>query len=101
MMKVTALFGHPTNPDEFDKQWADRHTPLVAKLKDVARFEFTKFVAAPDRGKPAFYYMSEAYFTTLAQMEQALATAEGQALVAEIANFATGGVTVMIGYVEA
>jgi uncharacterized protein (TIGR02118 family) len=101
MMKVTVLYGHPANPDEFEKYYRSNHLPLAAKMKGVARIELTKFVAGPDGGKPAFYRMAELYFTTQTQMEQSLGSAKGQATVADLPKFATGGVTVVIGSVEA
>ena len=101
MMKVTVLYGHPTSPDEFEKYYGSTHLPLAAKMKGVARIELTKFVAGPDGGKPAFYRMAELYFTTQVQMEQSLGSAEGQATVADLPKFSTGGVTVVIGSVEA
>ncbi len=100
MMKVTVLYGHPTSPDEFEKYYASTHLPLAAKTKGVTRIELTKFVTAPDGGKPAFYRMAELYFATQAEMEQSMGSAEGQAMVADLANFATGEVTVVIGSVE-
>ncbi len=100
MMKATVLYGHPASPDEFEKYYASTHLPLAAKTKGVARLELTKFVAAPDGGRPAFYRMAELYFTTQAEMEQSMESAEGHAMVADLANFATGGVTVVIGSVE-
>jgi len=101
MMKVTVLYGHPTSPDKFEKYYRSTHLPLAAKMKGVARIELTKFVAGPDGGKPAFYRMAELYFTTQAQMEQSLGSAEGKATVADLPKFATGGVTVVIGSIEA
>jgi uncharacterized protein (TIGR02118 family) len=101
MMKVTVLYGHPTNGDQFEKYYKDTHLPIAAKMSGLARKEVTKFVAAPDGGKPAFYRMAELYFTTQAQMEQALGSVEGQAAAADLPNFATGGVTIVIGSVEA
>jgi uncharacterized protein (TIGR02118 family) len=100
MMKVTVLYGSPTSPEEFEKYYAGTHLPLAARMKGVARIEFTRFVAGPDGARAAFYRMAELYFTTQAQMEQALKSPEGQATVADLAKFATGGVTVMIGSVE-
>jgi len=101
MMKVTVLYGHPARPDEFEKYYGSTHLALAAKMKGVARIELTKFVAGPDGGKPTFYRMAELYFTTQAQMEQSLGSVEGQATVADLPKFATGGVTVVIGSVEA
>jgi uncharacterized protein (TIGR02118 family) len=100
MMKVTVLYGHPTTPDQFEKYYRGTHLPLAAKMKGVARIELTKFVAGPDGGKPAFYRMAELYFTTQAQMDQSLGSPEGQATVADLPKFATGGVTMVIGSVE-
>jgi uncharacterized protein (TIGR02118 family) len=100
MMKVTVLYGHPTSPDEFEKYYTGTHLPLAAKMKGMARLELTKFVAGADGGKPAFYRMGELYFTTQAQMDQALGSPEGQAVVADLPKFATGGVTIVIGSVE-
>jgi uncharacterized protein (TIGR02118 family) len=100
MMKVTVLYCHPASADEFEKYYRSTHLPLVAKMKGVARTELTEFLAGPDGGKPAFYRMAELYFTTQSQMEQSLGSAEGQAAVADLPKFATGGVTVVIGSVE-
>jgi uncharacterized protein (TIGR02118 family) len=100
MMKVTVLYGIPKNPDEFEKYYESTHLPIAAKMKGVARLELTKCIAGPDGGKPAFHRMAELYFTNQAEMEQSLGSAEGQATVADLQNFATGGVTVLIGSIE-
>ncbi|MCX6619258.1 MAG: EthD family reductase, partial [Acidobacteria bacterium] len=55
MLKVTVLYGHPTNPEDFEKYYAETHMPLAVKMPGVARFELTRFVAGPDGGRPAFY----------------------------------------------
>lgn len=100
MMKVTVLYGHPTSPEAFEKYYSGTHLPLAAEIKGVARIELTKFTAGPGGTKPAFYRMAELYFATQAQMEQTLGSPEGQAAVADLPNFATGGVTMVIGSVE-
>jgi uncharacterized protein (TIGR02118 family) len=100
MMKVTVLYGHPTSPSDFESYYAETHTPIAAKMSGVARLETTKLLAGPDGGKPAYYRLAEVYFETEAQMQATLASAEGQATVADLSNFATGGVTMMIGAVE-
>jgi len=99
MMKVTILYSHPKSPDEFEKYYQRTHLPLAGKIKGVDRLELTKFISAPDGGKPAFYRMAELYFVTQDQMEQSLGSTEGKAAVADIANFATGGATALIGAV--
>lgn len=100
MMKVTVLYGHPTSTEAFEKHYAGTHLPLAAKIKGVARVELTKLVAGGDGGKPAYYRMAELYFPNQTEMEQALGSPEGKATVADIGNFATGGVTMIVGTVE-
>jgi uncharacterized protein (TIGR02118 family) len=69
-------------------------------MTGVLRFELTKFSAGPDGTRPAFYRMAELYFASQDQMQTAMASPEGQATMADIANFATGGATLMLGLVE-
>lgn len=101
MMKITVLYGSPTSAEQFEAHYRDTHLPLAAKIQGVARAEFTKFVGGPDGAKPPFYRMAELYFTTQTQMDQSLSSPEGQATVADIQNFATGGVTMVVGSVDA
>lgn len=64
------------------------------------RLELTKLVSGPEGGKPAFYRMAELYFATQEQMAQTLESDEGKRAVADFENFATGGVTVLIGSID-
>lgn len=100
MMKVTVLYGHPTSPRDFERYYEEKHAPIASKMTGVLRFELTRFSAGPDGSRPVFYRMAELYFTGQDQMQAAMASPEGQATVADIANFATGGATVLIGTVE-
>jgi len=99
MTKITVMYGHPTSSEEFEKYYSTTHLPLAATMKDVVRIELTKFISGPAGTKPAFYRMAELYFATQREMEQTLASPEGKATVADLAKFATGGVTVLIGAV--
>ena len=99
-MKVTVLYGHPKNAQEFEQYYADTHLPLAAKMKGVSRLELTRFGPGPDGSKPEFYRMAEIYFATEAQMQSSLGSPEGQATVADLPKFATGGVKVLFGSVE-
>ncbi len=100
MWKVTVLYGHPKSPDDFESYYEEIHGPIASKMKGVLRFELTKFSADPDGGKPAFYRMAELYFSGQDQMQAAMSSPEGQATMSDIANFATGGATVLIGTVD-
>jgi|ERR1035437_304515 uncharacterized protein (TIGR02118 family) len=100
MNKVTLLYGHPKDPEAFEKYYKETHLPIASKMKGVTKLELTKFLSAPDGGMAAYYRMAELYFSSPSEMEQTLGSPEGQAAVADLPNFATGGVTVIIGTVE-
>lgn len=100
MIKATLLYGHPVDAAAFEKYYYETHLPISSKMANVSKVDLTKFVSDPMGGKPAYYRMADLYFPDALTMQQTMASPEGQAAVADLANFATGGVTVMIGDVE-
>ena len=101
MIKLTVLYGHPAQPEVFESYYTAIHLPLVADVQGIQRTELTVFVAQPDGSLPEYYRMAELYFATQAQMDTAMSSPAGQVLVADIANFASGGATVLLGHVAA
>ncbi|MEK7727511.1 MAG: EthD family reductase [candidate division KSB1 bacterium] len=100
MIKAMVLYGHPTDPDAFEKYYAETHLPIAAKMQGVIKMELTKFVSGPDGAKPAYYRMAEFYFPGLAEIQQTMSSPEGKAATADLSNFASGGVTIIVGIVE-
>jgi uncharacterized protein (TIGR02118 family) len=100
MIKLTAVYGHPTDPAAFEKYYAATHMPLVAKMSGVTRHEKAKVVGTPSGETPPYHRMFEAWFESEAAMGAAMGSPTGKAVVADLANFATGGVTILISAVE-
>ncbi|HQW44044.1 MAG: EthD family reductase [Chitinophagaceae bacterium] len=100
MIKLTVLYGHPTDPAAFETYYANTHLPISAKITGFEKAELTKFISAPDGSPAAHYRMAEFWFTSPEALQAAMGSPEGQATAADLANFATGGVTLMIGAVE-
>jgi uncharacterized protein (TIGR02118 family) len=99
MVKLTVLYGHPTNPAAFEKYYAETHMPLAAQMKDV-RIELSKVVGTPDGSKPKFYRMADLYFDDLDHVRRVLGSPEGQRTAADLSNFATGGVTLLVSEIQ-
>ena len=97
MLKITVLYGHPVDPEKFEKYYKEKHLPLAMTIEGVDKWELTKILGTPDGQKADYYRIAEMYFTTVEQMQDAMASSEGQATVKDLTNFATGGVKVMIG----
>jgi uncharacterized protein (TIGR02118 family) len=100
MIKLTVLYGHPTDPVAFESYYANTHQPIVSKVKGFIKAELTKFMSAADGGKPAYYRMAELYFPSIEELQKTVESPEGKTLSADLANFATGGATIIIGIVD-
>ena len=100
MVKLTVLYGHPKDPAAFEKYYAQTHMPIAQKVQGVRRFELAKVFASPDGKTPAFYRIAELYFDDSKHLQNVMATESMQRTVADLNNFATGGVTVLISEVH-
>lgn len=100
MVKLTVLYGHPQDPAGFEDYYAGTHMPLAELVPNVARFETAKAMAGPDGGRPPYYRIAELWFEDPASLNDALASEQGQAAAADIANFATGGATLFTSEVD-
>lgn len=97
MLKLTLLYGHPLDSSAFETYYSETHIPLAEKIPHVDRVELTLFAAGAGNEKPAYYWMAELYFTGQDAMNNAMISDEGKTAVDDLKNFATGGVTTMIG----
>lgn len=100
MVKLTLLYGHPANAASFESYYAGTHLPLAAKITGVRRAEFSLVSGAIDGSKSPYYRIAELYFDDLAQLGTSMGSAGGQAAVADLSNFATGGVTTIVSEVS-
>ena len=100
MVKLQVLYGHPKDPAAFEAYYKDPHTPIALKVKGLRRFEINKVIGAPGGGQPAYYRTADLYFDNMDALSAALSSPEGQAAAADIANFATGGVTLFVAEVQ-
>ena len=96
MVKLVVLYGHPDDPAAFDAHYAGTHVGLVEKISAVRRFEHGKVLGAADGTSAPYYYMAELSFDDSDALSGAMAGSEGQAAGADVATFATGGVTMMV-----
>jgi uncharacterized protein (TIGR02118 family) len=100
MIKVTVLYGHPTDPAVFERYDHQVHMPLATKLPNLLRYETAVILPNPDGSKPAYYRSFEAWYDSPEVMQASMASPEGQATVGDLANFASGGVTILASQID-
>ena len=99
MVKLSVLYGHPKDPAAFEQYYAGTHMAIAGTMKGVNRVELSKAIGAPDGGKPAYYRMADLYFDDVDHLQRVMGSPEGKATADDLANFATGGVTLLISEV--
>src|SRR5579859_2637509 len=100
MFCMTVLYGHPKDAAEFDRYYAEVHTPLVMKVKGLKGLKVTRFGLGARGEQPQYYSMAQLYADTQEEFNAVMSTPEGRATGADVRNFATGGVTFLLGNEE-
>lgn len=94
--KLVVLYGSPDDPGAFDAHYTQTHAPLAEKIPGLRRFDHGHVLGSADGSAPPYYYMAELHFDDAAAADSGLASPEGQAAGADVANFASGGATLMV-----
>lgn len=100
MIRLLVLYGHPADPAAFDRYYRDVHISIAKKMKGLRKWTIGKVQGTPDGAPSPFYYVADLFMDSREEFEQLLASPEGQAAVADVPNYATGGVQFVYTEVE-
>ena len=93
MFRVSVCYHQPADPAAFDDYYTAVHVPLALKVPGLVSLTTGKCRSLMP-GQPAPYYMiASLTFDTAEDMKTALKSPEMSAASHDVANFATGGVT--------
>ena len=102
MAKLFAVYKRPLDPAAFDRYYYATHVPIAKKVPGLRHYEVTSGDVASLAGGPSPYHLVAVLaFDSVAAIQAALVTPEGQATAADLANFATGGVDLYIADTKA
>jgi len=87
MHKVLVLYPPPPDPAAFRSYYESTHIPLAAKLPGMRSYSYAFDVAAPQGDSP-YFCVFEAVFDDAAAAGAAMGGPEGQAVAADVANYA-------------
>ena len=85
MHVLTVCYGHPADPAAFDSYYASTHRPLAEKIPGLASFT-ARHCDSLDGSQPPYYLLAELSFASQEAMNAALASPEGQAAAADVAE---------------
>jgi uncharacterized protein (TIGR02118 family) len=93
MTRLTVLYGHPADPAEFDRYYHEVHIPIAKRMRGLKGWTIGRCESTKPGEQPPYYLIVGLYAPTRADLEAILASPEGQAAIADVPNFATGGCT--------
>jgi uncharacterized protein (TIGR02118 family) len=96
MAKIYALYRKPADAVAFERYYFDKHVPLAKTIPGLLSYEVTRGPIAAMGGPSAYHLIATLAFDSRAAVDAALASPQGQATAGDLANFATGGVDVLI-----
>ncbi len=96
MHKLLVLYSEPADRDAFVAYYETTHLPLAAHLPGMLDWRYSTQVETGPDGSPAPYFaVFEAEFPDAATYRAAMGSPEGQAVAADVPNYATGGAVVI------
>jgi uncharacterized protein (TIGR02118 family) len=91
MARLVVMYKTPRDAAAFDKHYFDRHVPLAKKIPGLRKYEVNKGPVATPAGPSGIHLVAILHFDDMAAIQNAFASAEGQAAAADVQTFATGG----------
>jgi len=89
------MYTQPADTAVFDAYYHGTHVPLAKTLPNLREMNLSTAPPTALMGT-APYFVAELVFDTMAELQDALRSPEGQKTAADLANFAQAGVTILI-----
>ena len=96
MAKLMVLYGKPKDAAAFDAHHFGKHVPIAKRLPGLKRFEVSAGAINMPQGGPPYHLVAQLEFDSLQALGAAMASPEGRAAGADLANFATGGADLLV-----
>lgn len=97
MAKLFAIYQQPQDAAAFDDYYFNKHVPLAKTIPGLKSYEVTTGDVMGMAGKHGVYLVAVLEFESLEAIGAAMVSPQGQATAADLANFASAGVDVMMG----
>lgn len=94
MKQIIVVYGKPADPAAFDKHYAEVHVPLVNRMPHLKSFSYSNGPVQCSDAEKTPHLVAFLNYDSDADLGASLDSPEGKAAVADVANFASGGVTI-------
>jgi uncharacterized protein (TIGR02118 family) len=96
MAQLVVMYKTPTDTTAFDKHYAEKHIQIAKKIPGLRKYEISQGLVATPAAPSGYHLVALLHFDNIAAIQAAFGSTEGQAAVADVQNFATGGVDIIM-----
>lgn len=89
--KLFAVYKQPSDPAAFDRYYYTTHVPLAKTIPGLLSYEVSRGDVLGMQGKHSTYLIAILEFESMQSIADAIASPQGQATAADLANFAPAG----------
>lgn len=94
--QVVVLYHTPTDSAAFDRYYAETHTLLAKKMPGLRSFSINDGPVMTPQGLAPYHLVATLTFDSMAALQEAFGSVEGQAAVGDLGNFAQAGATILM-----
>jgi uncharacterized protein (TIGR02118 family) len=94
MAQLVVMYKTPKDVSAFDKHYAEKHVQIAKKIPGLRKYEISQGPVATPAGGSEYHLVALLHFDNLAAIQAAFISAEGQTAVADVQNFASGGMDI-------
>ena len=96
MARLVVMYRTPKDAGAFDKYYFGVHVPIAKKIPGLRKYEVSRGPIATPAGPSGLHLTAILHFDNLGAIQAAFASPEGQRTAADVQNFATGGVEMVM-----
>ena len=89
MARLVVMYKTPKDAAAFDKHYFGTHIPIAKKIPGLRKYEISNGPVVTPAGPSGFHLIATLHFDNLAAIQNAFASAEGQAAAADVQTFTT------------
>jgi uncharacterized protein (TIGR02118 family) len=89
MARLVVMYKTPKDAAAFDKHYFGTHIPIAKKIPGLRKYEISNGPVVTPVGPSGFHLIATLHFDNMAALQNAIASAEGQAAAADVQTFTT------------
>jgi uncharacterized protein (TIGR02118 family) len=96
MARLLVMYKTPPDAAAFDKHYFEKHVPLAKTIPGLRKYEVSQGPVVSPMGGSNHHLVAILHFDDMAAIQNAFMSTQGQAAVADVQTFATGGVDILM-----